>query len=138
MTTSEEPLDLAAIQARADRATPAPWTHYYPGQDCVGHCVDPVAHDMAGLVETHANAEFISAAREDIPALLARVRTLVAERDEASQDADDIADLWRKMQHRALDAEAKLALAEQAIHKGMHWDDYDAILAQPDDEAASE
>jgi hypothetical protein len=126
MTTSEDSLDLAAIQARADAATSGPWhwagnvdsRHIYlanwvPG---MGRCTvmdfsrwgmqearprfaddnfmmknadtmpvfevsprstrrdDPAVYraDLIGI--RHPDAEFIAAARTDVPALVARVR----------------------------------------------------------------
>jgi hypothetical protein len=78
---------LAAIQARADAATPGPWT-YAPGRD--PHSADPYAREGdlygpsyvpipdSGAFEP-ADMEFVAHAREDIPYLLALVAEQQAE-----------------------------------------------------------
>ncbi|MEU8920380.1 hypothetical protein AB0D10_05490 [Kitasatospora sp. NPDC048545] len=117
-----QPLDLDAIQARCDAATPGPWRwrgntearhlrlqtpHHggltvmdfkrwgmqgarprfardhlmYPANEMVTYEVaawskDIYRKDIVGI--EHPDAEFIAAAREDVPALLARVRELEA------------------------------------------------------------
>lgn len=84
------PLDLDAIEARASRATAAPWAH-------------DVCHGMSAVISgTHVgviagyrvdahsfyDAEFIAHARADVPALVAHIRALhAAVRDLASADA---------------------------------------------------
>jgi len=127
MTTTEEAPDLAAIQARADAATAGPWTHYYPGQDCSGPCVDPVIHDIESDT-AHADLAFIAHARTDVPALLICIRTLVEERDhQARTIREGDADL------RA--AESKLALAEKTIQRvrAHRMKLGSSLLGQPDE-----
>lgn len=86
-----QPLDLDAIAARCAAATPGPWTlrngwGWGPASDGLMRFVriatpdhDSVlsAPDVTGeLAATRGDAEFIAAARQDIPALLAEVRQL--------------------------------------------------------------
>jgi len=73
------PLDLQAIRARVEAATPAPWTAHDDGLVWPDRMGDPVSGS-----EQLADAEFIAAARSDIPALLAAL-------DEAQRERDD----WR-------------------------------------------
>lgn len=79
------PEQLAAIEARAAKATPGPWgaDATYPGgvycDDATGSLVARVSGDGFEYVpraesEWQANAAFIAAAREDIPALAAALR----------------------------------------------------------------
>lgn len=67
-------LDLIPIQARADLATAGPWY--------IGNAVDPTTRwnvhqhpSCAGVADAvmPLDAEFIAAARDDVPALLAEV-----------------------------------------------------------------
>ena len=99
MTENTEPLDLDAIRARAEAATPGPWEAgiqwvYSDGQiyaddnrvpDVLGmEFADPDrAEDEARRGQR--NAEFIAAARTDVPTLLAEVKRLRAERDAARE-----------------------------------------------------
>lgn len=81
----KRPLNLDAIQARADAATPGPWwtsgAAIYTGEPAedvrrstwVGQTYTPNVPDWGG-----ANAQFIAHARTDVDQLLARVRDLEA------------------------------------------------------------
>ena len=75
---SDKP-DLEAIEARCSKATPGPW---FVGVR-TGYGGWPLfsLRDMVGPTEEETDAvrEFIMHAREDVPALLARVRELGAE-----------------------------------------------------------
>lgn len=108
-------IDLDAIRARAEAATPGPWTM----RDGWGPTTDGLMHftriangdhdsvlsaDGPDIAGSRANAEFIAHARHDIPALLAEVDRLrsqldvqlgqvIDERDRAEETADDLADL---------------------------------------------
>ena len=65
-------LDTTQIRARADAATPGPWWSFFDGDDygiCGGE--NSVAYDVG-----HKNAQFIAAARTDIPALCDEVDAL--------------------------------------------------------------
>lgn len=90
--------ELAAIEARADAATPGPWgyersdgslwkiTPAYEDEDDDGEFVtqDEVFSAQIGDLQpsgltwemTHRNGEFVAHARADVPALLAEVRLL--------------------------------------------------------------
>lgn len=96
-------LDLDAIRARAAAATPGPW---WAATDEVGFCLNDQphafvytpsgdSHDVIALTgmigehhASHPDAEFIAAARADVPALLAEVDRLRFERDALAADAD--------------------------------------------------
>ena len=74
---SEE--DLAAMEDRASAATPGPWT---TGGDSCGEAywfgVAAGEEDVADHVPSEADAAFIAAARQDVPALITEVRRLRA------------------------------------------------------------
>ncbi|MEU3020065.1 hypothetical protein ABZ635_22020 [Nocardiopsis sp. NPDC007018] len=79
-------MDLDAIEARANEATEGPWSaeiHYHRATgEPVLFEVHPVAElegNGDGGTVTAADAEFVAAARMDVPALVARVRELEAE-----------------------------------------------------------
>ena len=81
MTAANLP-DLDAIQARADAATEGPWANYGD----LAHEVYPVRtgdndepENIASVVPGLADAHFIAAARTDVPALLALVRSQQAQ-----------------------------------------------------------
>jgi hypothetical protein len=86
-------IDLAAIEARCNAATPSPWEAHSGKTDkgtpwnevhspcpCCG--LIATTHPIAGADD----AAFIAYARTDIPALIERVRELEAERDAAVAD----------------------------------------------------
>jgi hypothetical protein len=77
-------LDLEAIKARADAATPGPWDVQTPHVHMDGTTqvrVAPIGKPKI-FVDTMSqlDAEFIAHARADVPALLARIAELEAER----------------------------------------------------------
>ena len=85
---THEPIDLDAIQALTDAATPGPWTSWrkIPGvvriETTTGDALvyhDPVDED--GQLITESDAEFITQARTLVPALIAELRETRAERD---------------------------------------------------------
>ena len=67
--------ELAAIRARADQAAPGPWQHGdqndQDGIYAAGSATAIACREAGG---TAADAEFIAAARTDIPRLLATVK----------------------------------------------------------------
>ena len=77
-------LDLEAIKARAGAATPGPWATGQRGEiyregDRV---TDPTLPDITvvpAMVLVRPDMEFIAAAREDVPALVAEVERLSRE-----------------------------------------------------------
>ncbi len=84
---SEPPLDLATIRARADAASKGPWSaegrfvaqEVDPWSDVVSPQVNCMAYCYGGVgagIELPADAEFIAAARSDVPALIAEVEIL--------------------------------------------------------------
>lgn len=88
-------LDLDAIRARAQAATPGPWWPWDRGvgwQIAIGDGLDEWDRPKRLLPEgqrtdiaLREDAEFIAAARQDIPALLAEVERLRAEVTETTQ-----------------------------------------------------
>ena len=148
MTTSQ-PIDLDAIQARANAATPGPWGSHrdlnavYTVQARPRTTRDGMENDgaiatlAAGRTdaESYANARFIAAAREDVDALVAEVRRL-----RAVLDAEKSAHLFtlRQRNNRSTrlmhlrdialtgDTEALLAAAKDTLaasvddHKACH------------------
>jgi hypothetical protein len=80
-------MNLDEIERRANAATPGPWmppTERERGPGCDDRaCV--VDHEGCAVWPWHRreDMEFAYAARVDVPALIARVRELEAERDEA-------------------------------------------------------
>lgn len=107
-----EPIDLNAIRARADAATPGPWRHV--GKNWIGTPVeiDVTEADWGSEGHTsffvHTNegggawriedVEFIANARTDVPALVAEVERLRRERDEALDAVRDAEDEIRWLQ----------------------------------------
>jgi hypothetical protein len=96
MTTNDDnsPLDLDAIAARANAAYPPPWRAGVTENEAKVWAHDPealggpsVGERCVFIANKHyphtANREFIAHARDDVPALVARVRDLTAELDEA-------------------------------------------------------
>lgn len=85
---------LAAIEQRVQAATPGPWHAPGLGEVHTDHDAgvfirrdedgegDPIVADFCSYPNWEGNAEFIAHAREDVPALLAEVRRLRAERDD--------------------------------------------------------
>lgn len=89
---------LAAIEARANAATPGPWTigekfrealidGRPAGDACPIVCAAP-ANEQGYAWWKSGNAAFIAAAREDVPALVAEVRRLRRLLDAAEVDYD--------------------------------------------------
>ncbi len=77
-------IDLDAIERRANAATPGPW---YGNRNCgvyavnVGQVVGTGCSCCTKSRLTDEDAAFMASARTDVPALIARVRELEAERD---------------------------------------------------------
>ena len=83
MTEADEKR-LAEIEARAEAATPGPWSYEclasrnYRRRVRADHCSIATIH---ALVHQHANGDFISSARSDIPWLVAQLRAAWAQLD---------------------------------------------------------
>ena len=120
-------LDYDALQRLVDAATPGPWVNYSPNPKTTREQAiysewletDPEARssEIAALL-TPKDAAFIAASRSAVPALLDRVRELVAERD--ALDAAFDRDLpWRYTEAvaRAKTAEAERDAALSTIAK---------------------
>jgi len=86
---------LDEIKARADVATPGPWHAWdrgigwevHKGEECAPGCgrsCDALNGEFRETF-TRADAEFIAAAREDVPWLVSEVERLTAERDALAQ-----------------------------------------------------
>jgi len=90
--------DLDAITARSNAATPGPWVERSVGYVFAtatseraaesGYIGTPVVDTFMWPEHGPANQVFIAHAREDVPALVAEVRRLRAERDGERQRAD--------------------------------------------------
>lgn len=97
---SDEPLteeQLQAIEARAAAATSPPWHLEEVDEDLVEIHADDYTdalnpegcQNTFGTLSAGANAEFIRHARQDVPRLLADVRRLRRERDDAYRGLND-------------------------------------------------
>lgn len=79
------PEELEQIKAREERATPGPWYHQqaFSGQHFVGEgpsdAPTPLALMHGSFDKQARNAAFVTAARTDIPELIAEVERLRAE-----------------------------------------------------------
>jgi hypothetical protein len=95
-------IDLAEVKARADAASPGPW---YPETDpdaSPGVWTDRGA-ELGFDTNRAEDAEFIAHARTDVPALLARIAELEAERDAGFLElAGYLADAERRGYERAV------------------------------------
>ncbi len=103
---------LQAIEERANKATPGPWHCYYSLS--VGATVQQgpgkpwIFRAQEGA--TRADLDFVAAAREDVPALIAEVRSLRAKLDAVPVTAinqlamDSIDDAWSRKSLRAVRA----------------------------------
>ena len=108
-----ETVDRDAIRARADAATPGPWSCYATVPYEV--FVEPVGDDHDSPAIAHqmvwqCDAEFIAHARTDVPALLDALAAAEAERDEARRLSVE----WRAdmEQYAKVKAERDAARAE--------------------------
>lgn len=72
------PLNLDAIKARAERATPGPWETEKPGPfiHTVWHPSPGAPRDEVARFMSPADARFVTHARTDIPLLVAEVERL--------------------------------------------------------------
>lgn len=94
------PLDLEAIEARCAAATPGPWAWHREddephdlnaGDESVLYPYVGPGLDHAELDILPEDAAFIEHARDDVPALVARVRALEAALAEITAGAEDTA-----------------------------------------------
>ena len=85
-------MNIDEIEARANAATPGPWAVLQFDEDMPATQVKAVSGYGASCDWEH-DATFIAAARTDVPALIARVRELEAERDEARAEVERLREL---------------------------------------------
>lgn len=77
--------EVCEIEARCLKASPGPWTSYIEGRDHESGCsfiMRGVGSERMDDIElsgaTAADQDFIASARQDIPALVAEIRSLRA------------------------------------------------------------
>jgi hypothetical protein len=75
---NETPLDLDAIERRANAATPGPWDCYSDDENTYAVQESDDGDMICEAMESLKNANFIAHARTDVPALIAEVRNLRA------------------------------------------------------------
>jgi hypothetical protein len=75
MVTEEE---LKRIEARCEATTPGPWKSWVEGRDHESgeHFIGTAGEDIYLTGATIADQDFIAAARQDIPMLIAAIREL--------------------------------------------------------------
>lgn len=107
-------LDLEAIRARAEAATPGPWEHrtVMVSYGRLRSVVDNETGGRLAMCDSESVAAFIAHAREDVPDLLGEVARLTRELDEARQ------------------------LVRDGLSSGPHWVAPAAAVARWDAEAA--
>ena len=126
MTTIDR--DRDRLRRLADAATPGPWVMDDDSRGLVGPWIDGVseegtAREVADCTWTdEADAEFITAARGAVPALLDALDRAEAERDEWRQTALDergaALDLLEQIKVRDRRIQAVQHLVDQADHAG--------------------
>jgi hypothetical protein len=70
--------ELERIEARCAAATPGPWKSWVEGRDHTSgdHFISTAGEDIYLTGATLSDQDFIAAARQDIPTLIAAVREL--------------------------------------------------------------
>lgn len=118
-------LDLGRLEALANAATPGPWEALWPGQCCDTYCV-PAASIHSPTQTTKADAEFIAAAREGVPELIAENRRLQgviegesykarAAFEDEHQGRAAAERAWGRWQRRAETAEAEVVELRETL-----------------------
>lgn len=121
--TPPEPLDLAAIRARAEGGTEGTWTADRQTGQIWANPGEPVLVAQVGWAE---DADFIAHAREDVPALLAALDAAHAETEREHREAVTWRDLARAEKDQRDEARAALAALRKWV--GLLADD----LERPD------
>lgn len=72
--------EIAEIGRRCDAATPGPWRSYIEGREQMSGSdfIQTAGEDIYLSGATHADQDFIAAARTDVPRLLAEILRLKA------------------------------------------------------------
>ena len=138
---------LGEIKARADVATPGPWHAWdrgigwevHKGEECAPGCgrsCDALNGEVRDTF-TRADAEFIAAAREDVPWLVSEVERLTAERDALAAQvarAEKLAGQWERVAATAINPDSRewlQACAETLRECLSGWPKMRAALAAP-------
>jgi hypothetical protein len=123
--------DLKAIEKRANAASPGPWEAKRFGPCNCGECPEHVnvfagSHQWPNI--NPPEAEFIAAAREDVPALIAEIRRLRAELVTMGELARAACERAKLAEDGGVTIQIEVkrlrALCARAAHKlGEYWDD---------------
>jgi hypothetical protein len=118
-------LPLDQIEARAEAATPGPWeaVRGFQGEEFVGIRVDDRPNIFTTIAEdtlTRADADFIAAARADVPVLVARVRALEAEVDRLRDERDLAVEGWEAEVQQLQEQNGRLE-AWRATPRAFDW-----------------
>ncbi|MFB7866960.1 hypothetical protein [Streptomyces sp. NPDC056069] len=104
---------LAEILARANAATAGPWCtdswEIYQGEEYVpglSFWIGETCRGTADLEQDRADAAFVAAARTDVPALVAEVSRLRAERRSTNEALSDAAEALQVQRDRIAELEA--------------------------------
>ena len=85
--TAMSPADLAAMRVRSEKASKGPWVAVRgrSGRYCDWEVTGPL-HGAAGTLAFQSDAEFIAAARDDVPRLLDELNRLRTRVDELESE----------------------------------------------------
>jgi hypothetical protein len=130
-----QPLDdarLAEIRERADAAHPGPWRRSDDESSLERYVLSEddlfaVSFGYRGN-NTQAEADFIAHARQDVPALLAEVERLKAERHTTNEALTDAAEALRANRDRIAELEQELTAAVE-VSEGLYRTLHDEKLA---------
>lgn len=121
-------IDLDAIRERAEAATQGPWTTgrghepgWYPHELIISASAPII--ELENSEQGVADADFIAAARTDVPALLGEVERLAAERDRAVRVGDAVGRRCAVRFEETTKLEARIAAAHTALTEISEADD---------------
>ena len=128
-------LDLDALEALANAASPGPWSHEVDDDPpdvgiCADGCLVAIVHSHANLQTSirlgtdfnHDDARFIATARTAIPQLISELRRAREELD-FMRTAACQSDARRELAEVGLEAARRVVAAAQAEHKAHALDD---------------